>query len=104
VPWIVLTLTRRVRCPVGNTTVTEPDAAGGRRRRTTGRGRETMGRQAAIQPVAETVGVGPRCACDGFKHLTRPGWESRGRDVQAQLSGKRRVCWTKRTAVCDHAR
>lgn len=83
----VIVLKRRFRCLDCGKTFTEPDTACGRRRRTTVRLRETIGKQAAIQPVeqvAQTFGVGPRFVRDCFKHLTRPVLQQRGLDVEVE--------------------
>lgn len=83
----LIVIKRRFRCPDCRKTFTEPDTACGRRRRTTKRLRETIGQQAATQPVeqvAQIFGVGPRFVRDCFKHLSRPMLEQRGLDVEAQ--------------------
>jgi len=54
---------RRFRCPACQRTFTEPDAACGRRRRTTKQFRDYLGQQAckrAIAHIAQEAGVGPR--------------------------------------------
>src|SRR5689334_8088189 len=83
----LIMIKRRFRCPDCGKTFTEPDTACGRRRRTTVRLRETIGHQAAIQPVeqvAQTFGVGPRFVRDCFQALSCLRLEQRGLDVEAQ--------------------
>ena len=83
----LVVIKRRFRCPDCRTTFTEPDTTCGRRRRTTMRLRETIGKQAVTQPVeqvAQTFGVGPRFVRDCFKQQSRPVLEQRGLDVEAQ--------------------
>jgi transposase len=83
----LIVVKRRFRCRNCNKTFTELDTACGRRRRTTVRLRETMGKQAAIQPVeqvAQTFGVGPRFVRDCFKQRSRPVLEQRGLDVEIE--------------------
>lgn len=74
----LIVIKRRFRCCDCSKTFTEPDTACGRRRRTTMRLRETIGKQAATQPVeqvAQTFGVGPRFVRDCFQSLSRPTLE-----------------------------
>jgi transposase len=84
----LIVLKRRFRCQECGKTFTEVDAACGRRRRTTVRLRETIGKQASIHPVeevAQTFDVGPRFVHTCVQALAEPLLSKRGLDLSARL-------------------
>ncbi|GER86261.1 ISL3 family transposase [Dictyobacter vulcani] len=82
----LIVIKRRFRCSTCLHTFTEPDKACGRRRRTTRRLRETLGKHAMTQPVeqvADTFAVGPRFVRECLHHLSTPLLQARGLDEHA---------------------
>ncbi len=80
----LIVLKRRYRCFPCGKTFTEPDEACGPRRRTTCRLRETIGRQAASQPVArvsQSFGVGPRFVGVCWQKAIAPQLAQKGLDL-----------------------
>ncbi len=86
-PVKMIVLKRRFRCLLCHQTFTEPDEACGRRRRTTVRLREAIGKQAAIHPVEEVAshfGVGPRFVRECLQAQAEPKLLQRGLDLSAE--------------------
>lgn len=80
---------RRFICTTCAKTFTEPDDACGRRRRTTCRLRESIGKQVASRPVAhvsQEEEVGPRFARACFQEQVAPQLERRGLSLDGQGS------------------
>ncbi len=75
---------RRFRCLGCQRAFTEPDAAGGWRRRTTVRLREQLGEQACTHPVAQVAaahGVGPRLVRAGLEEVAEQRLREDGRTL-----------------------
>ena len=83
----LIILKRRFRCRQCQRTFTEPDVACGRRRRTTVRLRETIGKQTLTQTVAQVAQsfqVGPRFVRDCFSNLVSPALGQRGLEKEQE--------------------
>jgi len=83
----LILLKRRFRCFACRKSFTEPDAVCGRRRRTTMRLRERIGKQACLQPIAHVAvayGVGPRFVQECLTSVATAQIEERGLSVDEQ--------------------
>ncbi|HEU5378329.1 MAG TPA: ISL3 family transposase [Ktedonobacteraceae bacterium] len=83
----LIVLKRRFRCRQCQRTFTEPDVACGRRRRTTMRLREAIGKQTLTQTVthvAQSFQVGPRFVRDCFNSLLSPALCQRGLEQEQE--------------------
>jgi transposase len=86
-PVRLIVLKRRFRCRRCVRTFTEPDRACGRRRRTTVRLCEAIGKQTLTQTVAQVARsfcIGPRFARECFTHLVGPALKKRGLDKEQE--------------------
>lgn len=86
-PVEVIVLKRRFRCFSCRKAFTEPDTACGRRRKTTARFGEAIGKLAYTQPlahVAATAGVGPRFVQECFQTVALEDLKGKGLNLDEQ--------------------